>query len=360
MCNLKEYKSPEMEELYNKFTTRKIIFLVVAGILLVFLAIWSTSLGVVSLNLKDVFNTISAKLFPFIEVKTTRLSQIIVWNLRLPRILLAIIAGAGLALAGTVMQAISRNPLVSPFTIGISSAAGFGASLAIVLGVGIIGPGKYLLILNAFFFALLAVFLVYGIARIRGVLPETLILAGIAIMYLFSALTSLLQYIATAEELRGVVHWLFGNLAVANWQNLLVVFIMSLVCFPFAIRYAWDLNSLIAGEEVAISLGVNTARVRIISMILTTLITATIVSFTGVIGFICLVAPHITRMIVGSDHRFLLPASCITGALLLLGADTISRTIMQPIELPVGIVTSFLGVPMFIYLLLAKRRKYWQ
>ncbi len=360
MRGLKEHENLKMEELYNKFTLRKIIFVIVAGILLIFLAIWSTSLGVVSLNLRDVSGVILVKIFPFVEFETSRLSQIIVWNLRLPRILLAIIAGAGFALAGTVMQAISRNPLVSPFTIGISSAAGFGASLAIVLGAGIVGPGKYLLILNAFFFALLAVFLVYGIARIRGVSPETLILSGIAIMYLFSALTSLLQYIATAEELRGVVHWLFGNLSVANWQNLLVVFIVSLICLPLIISYAWDLNSLIAGEEVAISLGVNTARVRIICMILATVITATIVCFTGVIGFICLVAPHITRMIIGSDHRFLLPASCITGALLLLGADTIGRTIIQPIELPVGIVTSFLGVPMFIYLLLAKRRKHWQ
>lgn len=360
MYTLKKYKRQGVEELYNKFTIRKVIFLVVSGILLIFFAIWSTSLGVVSLNLQDVFNTILTKLFPFIKFKTTRLSQIIVWNLRLPRILLAIIAGAGFALSGTVMQGIMRNPLVSPFTIGISSAAGFGASLAIVLGVGIIGPGKYLLILNAFFFALLSAFLVYGIAKFRGVSPETLILAGIAIMYLFSALTSLLQYIATEEELRGVVHWLFGNLAVANWQNLLIVFIVFLVCFPFIMRYAWDLNCLIAGEETAISLGVNTGRVRIVSMILATFITATIVCFTGVIGFVCLVAPHITRMIIGSDHRFLLPASCITGALLLLGADTIGRTIIQPVEIPVGIVTSFLGVPMFIYLLLTKRKKYWQ
>lgn len=339
---------------------KKIIFMVIAAILLIFLAIWATAQGVVSLSLRDVFNIILSKIFPFVKFEIPRLPQIIVWNLRLPRVLLAIIAGAGLALAGTVMQAIMRNPLVSPFTIGTSSAAGFGASVAIVLGVGIAGTGKYLIIGNAFFFAMLSVLLVYGIARIRGVSAETLILAGIVVMYFFSALTSLLQYLATKEQLKGVVHWLFGNLALARWENLSIIFMMFLLSFLLTMKYAWDFNALAAGDEVAISLGVNIRQVRLISLVLATLITATIVCFTGIIGFVCLVAPHITRMLVGNDHRFLLPGSCLVGAILLLVADTIGRTIIQPVEIPIGIITSFIGVPMFLYLLLTKKKKYWQ
>lgn len=339
---------------------KKIIFMLAAGILLIFLTLWSTAQGVVSLSLRDVFNIVSSNFFPFVKFEIPRLFHIIVWDLRLPRILLAIIAGAGLALAGTVMQGILRNPLVSPFTLGISSAAGFGASLAIVLGTGIVGTGKYLIIGNAFFFAILCVLLVYGIAGIKGASAETLILAGIAVMYFFSALTSLLQYLATEGQLKGVVHWLFGNLALARWENLLIIFIMFLLSFGLMMKYAWDLNALAAGDEVAISLGVNTRQVRFILMVLATLITATIVCFTGIIGFVCLVAPHITRMLVGNDHRFLLPGSCLVGAILLLVADTIGRTIIQPVEIPIGIITSFIGVPMFLYLLLTRKKKYWQ
>jgi iron complex transport system permease protein len=268
---------------------------------------------------------------------------------------MGMVAGAGLAISGTTMQGIMRNPLVSPFTIGISSAAAFGASIAIVLGAGMVGSEKYLVITNAFIFALLAAFLVYGLASMRRMRPETLILAGIATMYFFSAATSALQYIATQEELHAVVHWLFGSLTGASWENILVVLIIFFCCLPFLIKYSWDLNAMIAGDEVATTLGVNIRKVRAICMALATLITAGVICFTGIIGFVCLVAPHITRMIIGPDHRFLLPSSCIVGGLLLLGADTIGRTAFQPVTIPVGIVISFVGIPFFVYLLLTRR-----
>ncbi|MFP4642650.1 MAG: FecCD family ABC transporter permease, partial [Dehalococcoidia bacterium] len=281
-------------------------------------------------------------------------------DIRLPRIVMGIIAGAGLAVSGTAMQGIMRNPLVSPFTLGISSAAAFGASIAIVLGVGMVGSEKYIITTNAFVFAVLAMFLVYGLARIRGMRPETLILSGIALMYFFSAATSVLQYIATEEEVHAVVHWLFGTLTGASWENILVVFIIFACCLPFLIKYSWDLNAMIAGDEVATTLGVNTRRVRIVCMVLATLVTAGIICFTGIIGFVGLVAPHITRMMIGADHRFLLPCSCILGALLLLGADTLGRTAFQPVIIPVGIVISVIGVPFFLYLILRTRREYFQ
>jgi len=350
----------EAKEVYSRLTARKVLFILVGLGGLVALVLVATSVGSADLGVNGVASAIAARIFPFLNLEVSSKVDIIVWDIRLPRIVLGIVAGAGLAISGAAMQGIMRNPLVSPFTIGISSAAGFGASVAIVLGAGMVGSGKYLIITNAFAFALLAAFLVYGLARIRGMRPETLILAGIALMYFFSAATSLLQYIATEQELHAVVHWLFGSLTGANWENILVVLVIFFCCLPFLIKYSWDLNAMVAGDEVATSLGVNTRRVRTVCMALATLITAGIICFTGIIGFVCLVAPHITRMIIGADHRFLLPCSCILGGLLLLGADTIGRTAFQPTTIPVGIVVSVIGVPFFLYLILRTRKEYFQ
>ena len=339
---------------------RKVLFPLVGLLLLVCFSILAASWGAASITAGDVLKAVLAKLMPFTGAEPSRLANTIVWSLRLPRITMAIVAGAGFAVSGAAMQGILRNPLVSPFTIGISSGAGFGASLAIVLGVGFVESGKYLIIGNAFFFSLLSACLVYGVARLKGVSPETLILGGIALMYLFSASTSMLQYMANEHQLQGVVFWLFGSLASATWHNLAIVALVLLICLPFLMKFSWDLNALATGDEVAMSLGINASRVRLIIMLLSSLITATIICFTGIIGFVCLVAPHITRMIIGSDHRFLIPFASIVGALLLLAADTVGRTILAPTELPVGIVTAFIGVPMFLYLLITKRRQYFQ
>ena len=339
---------------------RRLLFPLLGLLILTGFGIFAASCGAASITAGDVLKAVLAKLLPFTGAEASRLADTIVWSLRLPRIAMAVIAGAGFAVSGAAMQGILRNPLVSPFTIGISSGAGFGASLAIVLGMGFIGTGKYLVIGNAFFFAILSACLVYGVARLRGVSSETLILAGIALMYLFSAATSMLQYIATEHELQGVVFWLFGSLSSATWNDLFIVSIVFLICFPFLMKYSWGLNALAAGDEVAISLGINASRVRIMVMIFSSLITATIICFTGIIGFVCLVSPHITRMIIGSDHRFLIPFAAIVGAILLLVADTVGRTVLAPAEVPVGIVTAFIGVPMFLYLLITKRRQYFQ
>ena len=350
----------EAKEAYSRLTARKILFILVGLGGLVALVLVATSLGSADLGVNSVASAIAARVFPFLNLEVSSKVDVIVWDIRLPRIVLGVVAGAGLAISGAVMQGIMRNPLVSPFTVGISSAAGFGASVAIIFGAGMVGSGKYLVITNAFAFALLASFLVYGLARIRGMRPETLILSGIALMYFFSAATSLLQYIATEQELHAVVHWLFGSLTGASWENILVVLIIFFCCLPFLIKYSWDLNAMVAGDDVATTLGVNTRRVRTVCMALATLITAGIICFTGIIGFVCLVAPHITRMIIGADHRFLLPCSCILGGLLLVGADTIGRTAFQPTTIPVGIVVSIIGVPFFVYLILRTRKEYFQ
>ncbi|MGD2035280.1 MAG: iron ABC transporter permease [Bacteroidales bacterium] len=339
-------------ERYKKELGRKLLFILGSVVLFIVVVVWSASVGSANIGAVVAFKAILG--FPVSD-----LAYNVIWELRLPRILMGVVAGAGFAVSGSAMQGILRNPLVSPFTIGISSAAGFGASLAIVTGIGFMGAAKYLVMGNAFVFALLAALIVLGIAKFKGASAEIIILTGIAIMYLFSALTSLMQYTATEHQLQGVVFWLFGNLSMATWNNLLVMFVVIVACLPVLIYFFWDLNALAHGDETAVSIGVRPDRVRMAVLFVSSLITAVIVCFTGVIGFVCLVSPHITRMLIGNDHRFLLPCSSVIGAILLVASDTLGRIIIHPVELPVGIVTSFIGVPMFIYLIVMKRKNYW-
>jgi len=168
-----------------------------------------------------------------------------------------------------------------------------------------------------------------------------------------------LQYVGRSEDVHAVVFWLMGNLGGATFGKASVMLVVLSICLPLLMRYSWDLNALALGDEVAESLGVNVGKVRTAGMMLATLITSSVICFTGTVGFVGLVSPHITRMVLGADHRFLLPASCLSGALLLLGADTIARTVVAPTEVPVGIMTSFVGIPFFLYLLAKRRRQYW-
>ncbi|MEW6102238.1 MAG: iron ABC transporter permease [bacterium] len=349
----------EIKDLYFRFTARKILFILASIGAVIGMGLIACTIGTIQIEINDIASAILAKIFPFANIETSEFTEDIIWDIRLPRIIMAIIAGAGFAISGAVMQGITRNPLVSPFTIGVSSAAAFGASIAIVLGFSLLGSEKYIVVTNAFIFALISAFLVLGLARMRGITGETLILAGIALMYLFSAFTSILQYIATEKQLQAVIHWTFGSLTGSSWNDVLVVSIIFFFCFPFLMKHSWDLNAISGGDEVAKSLGVNLPQVRIICLILATIITAGIICFTGIIGFVCLVTPHIARLLIGADHRFLLPFSCILGALLLLIADTIGRNIISPVIIPVGIVTSIIGVPFFVYLLITRRKEYW-
>jgi len=256
------------------------------------------------------------------------------------------------------MQGILKNPLASPFTLGISSAASFGAALAIVLGAGFVG-GDWMIIGNAFVFTLIASMTVYGLAKYKGITPETMILAGIAIMYLFQAMTSFLQYVGHAEQVQEVVFWMMGSMGRSSWEKVWIVTAVITVCFPYLLLKSWDINALGTGDETATSLGVNVEKTRVICMMAVSLITASVICFTGTIGFIGLVSPHITRLVIGGDHRFLLPASALVGGMLLLAADTAARTVLAPVILPVGIMTAFLGVPFFVYLFLRKRKEFW-
>jgi iron complex transport system permease protein len=289
-------------------------------------------------------------------------TQAIVLNLRLPRIILAILAGAGLAAAGATMQGTLRNPLVSSYVLGISSAAGFGAALAIVFGVSVLSIfGGYIVIVNAFLFSVLAMGIVFMIARVRGMSSETVILIGVAVGFLFSALLSLIQYVAPQyQAINAIVFWLMGSLTSATWQSILVVLPIVVVTVLLMTQQSWNINVMSMGEDVATSLGINSKRVLTTNMVLETVATASIIAFTGVIGFVDLIAPHIARLIIGNDHRFLIPCSALVGAFLLLCSDTVARLVLAPTELPVGIVTSLLGVPLFINILVSKRRQSWR
>lgn len=278
-------------------------------------------------------------------------TQDIVRELRVPRAVMAALIGWGLAQGGCVTQAVLRNPLASPFTLGVASAAAFGAVLAITL---LNTSSNMVLAACAFASALGVSLLILVVARARRLSTPFLILAGVAFMYLFSALTAFLQYIGNMETIQRVVFWTFGNLSKAGWPEITLAACMILPCSPVLLRWSWDLNLLLSGDEAARSLGVNVDRVRLGSIFLASLMTAGAICFTGVVGFIGLVAPHISRMLIGSDHRFLLPASGLAGAALLVGADTLGRAVWAPQVIPVGIMTSFIGVPFFFFLLLRR------
>jgi iron complex transport system permease protein len=281
----------------------------------------------------------------------------ILMTLRVPRTLLAIIAGAGLALAGAAMQGITRNPLVSPYTIGISPAASFGAAIAILASTDG-GAGSYAPVVAAAFVAALAcAFLVLGLSALRGVTGTVLVLAGVGLSYLFGALAATLQFIATEQQLAVIIHWAFGSVNGATWQAVAVTGFILAIVFPVLIAHSWALNAFAAGgDEVASSLGFAVARTRVTVTVAAVLVTAAIVSYAGVIGFVGLVAPHIGRLIVGGDHRVLLPFSVLVGALLLLLADLAGRTLFAPVVVPAGIVVAYLGVPIFLHLLLGRTR----
>lgn len=339
---------------YLTFIHRKILFLAVTAIALVLVTGIAVTVGSYDMSLADVYRIIAQGIMN--PGDTT--ADLVIWNVRLPRVCMGVLAGAGLGICGAVLQAILRNPLASPFTLGITSAATFGASLAIILGIGVFG-GSYIVVINAFIFTIIASFAIYALAFTKKFTPGAIIMAGIAISYLFGALTSFLQYVGTADALQQVVFWTMGSLGRANWFSIQVVASILVVTLPILFLYSLDLNVMGSGDEAAKSMGVDVSRVRIITLVLTSLITAGIICFTGTIGFIGLVGPHICRMIVGPDHRFLLPASAMMGALILVLADIAARTLFAPQVIPIGIMTSFIGVPFFIYLFVKRRGMYW-
>lgn len=287
------------------------------------------------------------------------MTNVIVWDIRLPMTLMAIVVGAALAMAGAIMQTILGNPLASPYTLGFSAAAGFGAATVILTGFTLPILAWLTVPFAAFVATALAAALVYGLARARGMTPEVMILAGIATLFLFQSLQSMVQYMASPEVLQAIVFWLFGSLLKASWDNLPITATILVLCTLAILPDIWRLTALRMGDERAAAVGVNVTRLRVRMFVIVALLTAGAVAFVGTIGFVGLVAPHVARGFVGEDQRFLLPMSAVAGAIIMTGASILSKLISPGSIIPIGIVTAILGVPFLFGLIVIGKRKYW-
>lgn len=280
-------------------------------------------------------------------------TAVIVWDIRLPYALIAVAAGLALGLAGAEMQTVLHNPLADPFTLGLQPAAAFGAALAILLNLSLPGvPAAWMLPANAFVFALGSALLLDGVARVTRMAASGVLLFGIALFFSFNALVSLLQFVSTADALQDLVFWLMGSLSRADWPKLTLLFGAFALILPWSMANAWRLTALRLGEDRAASFGIDVRRLRLASLLRASLLTALAVAFVGTIGFIGLIAPHIARRLVGEDHRFYLPVSALTGAAILSLASCATKNLIPGVIVPVGIVTSLVGIPFFIAIVL--------
>ncbi|CAB3935854.1 MULTISPECIES: FecCD family ABC transporter permease [Achromobacter] len=283
-------------------------------------------------------------------------TRVIVWDIRLPSALMAALVGMALGMAGAEMQTILNNPLASPFTLGVSSAAAFGASLAIVLQLGLPGiPAAWLVAGNAFLFAMLAALMLDAVTRWGGMNTSGVVLFGIAMLFTFNALVSLVQFMASAEALQNLVFWTMGSLSRSSWTTVGVLAAAYALALPLAMRQSWKLTALRLGEDRAASFGVDVRRVRVAALARVSLLSALAVAFVGTIGFIGLVAPHIARRLFGEDHRFFLPGSALVGAVILSLASIASKNLMPGVIVPVGIVTALVGIPFFASVVLRRQ-----
>ena len=282
----------------------------------------------------------------------------IVWTIRMPTALMAAVVGASLAVAGAQMQTILANPLASPFTLGISAAAGFGASLALAFGFAIV-PAlvDYMVPLNALVMALVAAGIIHAFSLQRGATTERIVLLGIALVFSFNAFLTLVQFLASEQVVAAVVFWTMGSLARVTWPKLAICAAVLALVLPVFMRRAWSLTTLRLGEERAASLGIDVRRLKLETMALVAVLASVPVAFVGTIGFVGLVGPHMARLLIGEDQRFFLPASALCGALLLSASSILSKTLVTGTLLPVGIVTAVIGVPVFLVLILRDARR---
>jgi len=328
---------------------KQIFFIFVLVTATIFLSIIALSLGPTI----DIVTT--AKIVLGLQESTDTQSSII-WKVRFPPILMAIIGGAALATAGALMQGCLGNPLVSPLTLGVASGAALGAALAIVLGFTIVNIPELGIVANAFLFSLIVVYIIIQLGNFRSISAESYILVGIAITFIAGAIVSTMSYFATDAQLSELTHWSFGSLSRPEMVNVLWIGVIVVSLLPTALKWSWDLNALaLGGDDFAISTGVNPAVIRRNILVLSALMTSVVIAFTGLIGFVGLAAPHMARQLVGNDFRKLIPGSAVFGAFLMLFADTLGRTLFAPIVIPVGIMLSVIGGPFFMYLLLKGR-----
>ncbi len=337
---------------YRRFVRWRGLLLLAFAALLAASMLLNVALGPAGLPLARI---VSGLLDP--DILTTA-ERLILFEVRLPYAVLAVLVGACLGLAGAEMQTVLNNPLASPSTLGVMYAATLGASVAILVGpeqaIGV--PALLTVPAAAFVGALLATLLIVALSRWYGATVENVVLFGIALVFALDALISLVQFVADSDSLQQIVFWTMGSLARARWDKVAVLGVTLAICLPLSLRHVWQLTALRGGEQYARSFGIAVERLRLVVLIRACVLTAVAVAFTGVIGFVGLVGPHIARLALGEDHRFFLPGSALAGALILSGASIASKSIIPGILIPDGIVTALIGVPLLIGLLLSRRR----
>lgn len=348
---------PENKNEYRRYIRRKRLVLLALAAALLATALLCLSAGSSGLSAQEILRALAGR--------GTAQSRAIVWNVRMPRIAAGVAVGAALAMTGCIMQNVLRNPLASASTLGVSQGASFGAAVAIVyLEAGIqVSSGSasaitftnpYIVTLCAFLGGITTTAVILGLSRGRRLTPSTLVLAGVAISSLFTGATTLVQYFAEDVMVATVVYWTFGSLGRAGWREIALIAALTVMALVYFISNRWNYNAMESGAHTAKSLGVPVGTLMVTSMIICSLIASVSVAFVGCINFIGLIAPHMVRRFVGNDYRFLIPCSALMGAILMLSADLASRTLVSPTVLPIGALTSFLGAPLFLYMIVRK------
>ena len=352
--------SAELKRSYRIYIARKVLFVIVCIAISLFAFGLELSTGAYEIGFFESYQTLIDHILGNVPADQIGVGKDhVVWDLRVPRAIGGLAVGAALGVCGAAMQSSMKNPLADPYTTGISSGASFGAALAIIMGFSLMSDAlvETAIVINAFIFSLIPAFLIILISKFKhNVSPATMILIGISVMYFFTAATTFMKLTASEESLAEIYMWNVGTLGKASWNNMAILVSMSIIGIVTLMFFAKKLNILTTSDQNAVSLGVDAKKTRLIVLAIVSLVTAAMVAFTGTIGFVGLVCPHVARLFLGSDNKYLIPASAAFGAALLLCADCLAKNLGS--GLPVGTITAMVGGPMFLYLLMKQAKKY--
>ncbi len=345
---------------YSRYTYRKILFIIACILLATLFFFISLCVGTLELTVGEVYDLFIRHLSGEVFTDPKEIyKDYVVWDFRVPRALFALIAGVALGIGGAVMQSVMKNPLADPYTTGVSSGALLGVAVAMIFGFSVGGTGQYALTFNAIIFAMIPILLIVIMAPFFRKSPATLILAGVAVSYLFNSFTSLLMVSTDAGTMDVVYRWMVGSMSDLTWDVIPLSFATTLIGLCILLPLAGKLNIMTLDDKDAKALGVDVETLRIICLVILGAMTAVIISYVGIIGFVGLVVPHIVRIVLGADNKYLLPAAGAFGGVFLLGCDIISRAIDIGASIPVGVITSAVGAPIFMYLIIRQRRSIW-
>jgi len=340
-------------EAVRKSRSKRVLYILVVAALMFTLAAYSITISSTNITPMQVYETLLNQLIPGLFDIPSKTQQIVM-KVYAPRVLMAVFVGGILALGGCIVQTILKNPLATPYTLGVSSSAAFGAGLSIILGISAV-VGVYGTMINAFLFSLIPAAIILLASARRSMMATTLILVGISISYMFSAANTIMQYFGSADAVKQAMFWAVGDLNNATLSQVPYVAVTLIFTLVMSLWLMKDIDIMRMGDDTATALGVNVKRTRTSAIILACFSTAIAVSFVGAIGFICLLAPQISKIFVGGNLRYLIPASMFTGSLLLVIADIIAKDLINPVILPVGAITALIGAPVLIYLLLRNK-----